>query len=63
MLGGRYGGYFPVGDERRLARLLQRAESDPAFLRALARGVRARRPLIRRSRERAALRQLLAELT
>lgn len=62
MLGGRYGGYFAVGDERRLARLLQRAENDPAFLRVLARAVRARRPLIRRSRERAALRDLLAGL-
>jgi hypothetical protein len=63
MLGGHYRGYFPVGDERRLARLLQRAESDPAYLRALARAVRARRALIRRTRERAALRRLLAELT
>jgi len=31
MLGEDYPGYFPVGDERRLARLMAMAESDPDF--------------------------------
>src|SRR5437588_12050675 len=37
MLGARYPGYFRLGDERALARLLYRAECEPAYYRALAR--------------------------
>ena len=62
MLGTDYAGYYPLGDERLLARLLRRAESDPEFYRKLRRQCRARRCLVSRKREKQGLKQLLAEL-
>ncbi len=62
MLGGDYAGYFPVTDERALARLLWRAETDAAYYRLLKRQCRARKPLVSPTRERAALRKLLADV-
>lgn len=62
LLGPDYPGYFPVGDTRALARLLRRIESDPRFVRQLARAVRRRAVLFRPSREIAAWRRLLASL-
>ena len=62
MLGASYPGYYPLGDERRLAALLRRAATDPAFYRSLARHVAARKPLFRPQAERASLRGLLAGL-
>ncbi len=62
MLGRGYAGYYPPGDERALARLLWRAESEPEFYERLRRLCAARRGLIRRSREKDALRQLMLEL-
>jgi len=62
MLGKNYAGYYPLGDERALARLLWRAESDPEFYRRLKRQCAARRGLVSRKREKQALKQLLAEL-
>jgi putative glycosyltransferase (TIGR04348 family) len=59
MLGEDYGGYFPPGDERELARLLARAESDCAWLETLRRQCGARRPLFEPGHERESLRQLL----
>jgi putative glycosyltransferase (TIGR04348 family) len=35
LLGRDYGGYFPVGNEKALANLLHRAETDPGFLATL----------------------------
>ena len=61
MLGPRYAGYYPVGDERALARLLWRAESDPAFYRKLRMQCQARRGLVAPRRERLELKRLLAE--
>ncbi len=61
MLGADYPGYYPLGDERALARLLWRAESDPEFYRKLKRLCAARRHLISRAREKKALRRLLRE--
>ena len=61
MLGPRYTGYYPVGDERALARLLWRAEGDPAFYRRLKAQCRQRRALVSLRRERAELRKLLAK--
>jgi len=58
-LGSDYPALFPVGDTRALAALLARAETDPAWLRALARRVRARRPLFAERTELAAWRALL----
>lgn len=60
MLGAHYRGYFPVGDERALARLLARAERDAAFLTNLRQSCAARASLVAPARERAALQQLLA---
>jgi glycosyltransferase involved in cell wall biosynthesis len=62
MLGKDYAGYFPFGDERALARVLWRAESDPEFYARLKRQCGARRGLTRRSREKTALRRLLHEV-
>ena len=61
MLGADYPGYFPVGDERALARLIVRAESDRAYRDALARSCRARASLVTPRRERDGLQALLAE--
>lgn len=44
LLGKKYPGLFPVGDEERLARLLVQAETDPAFLRQLQRWTKKLRP-------------------
>jgi len=63
LLGSGYPGYFPVGDTRALARLLDRAERDRAFYRRLREGCQRRRPLVAPARERAAWRRLLRELT
>lgn len=62
MLGKRYPGYYPVGDEHALARLLWRAESDPEFYRQLKAQCRSRRHLVTVGHERTSLRRLLAEL-
>jgi len=62
MLGRDYGGYYPVGDERALARALWRAESDPLYYRQLKRSCGARRALVTPRHEQQALRALLAEL-
>jgi len=63
MLGADYAGYYPPGNERALARLLWRAESDPEFYRKLKRHCAARRHLISRAREKDGLRRLLRELS
>jgi len=62
MLGGHYAGYYPVADEKGLARLLWRAESDPAFYRRLKRQCAARRYLVSPQLEMGNLKKLLAEL-
>lgn len=61
MLGRNYAGYFPFGDERALARLLWRAESDPVFYRKLRNQCEARRKFTEPAREKAAIRKLLRE--
>ena len=63
MLGMDYAGYYPLGDERALAKLLWCAESDPEFYRTLKCQCAARRHLISRAREKDALRRLLRELS
>lgn len=62
MLGRDYAAYYPVGNERALARLLWRAESDPRFYRLLQMQCRKRRHLVAPSHERESLRRMLAEL-
>jgi putative glycosyltransferase (TIGR04348 family) len=61
MLGETYPGYFSVGNERQLARLLAMAESDPDFYAELRRQCRIRRELMRPEQEASRLRQALAE--
>lgn len=55
MLGRGYPGYYPLGDERSLARLMARAEREPEFYRRLRRALAARRHLFAPAAERAAL--------
>lgn len=62
LLGDDYPGYFPVGDDEQLARLLRRAETDAGFYAALQAACEARRPLFDRAAEQQALADLLAEL-
>ncbi len=51
MLGSSYPGYFPLGDEHALARLMLRAARDPRFYAALKREVAALRPSVAPLRE------------
>jgi len=62
MLGRGYPGYYRLGDERALARLIRRAVFDPGYYARLKRLTAARRPLFLPAVERAGLRDLLAEL-
>ena len=62
MLGREYPGYFPLGDERALAKLLQRAASEPDYRPRLRRALRARRKLFAPGAERAALLRALSPL-
>jgi hypothetical protein len=61
-LGTDHPGLFRFGDTRALARLLRRAEEEPAFLAELRRRSLAARPALSPAREKAALKELLAEL-
>ncbi|MNC93261.1 hypothetical protein D3C83_98450 [compost metagenome] len=63
MLGRDYPGYFPLRDDRALARLIERARNDAAFYRRLKSAVRRRRGLFAPSSERAALKRVLAGLS
>jgi glycosyltransferase involved in cell wall biosynthesis len=62
MLGRDYAGYFPVENEKALARLLWRAESDGAFYRRLKKQCAARRTLVTPRLEMQNLKRLLDEL-
>ena len=59
MLGEDYAGYFPLGDEEALARLMGQAERSPAFYQRLAEQCAARAPLFSPEREAAAVRALV----
>jgi glycosyltransferase involved in cell wall biosynthesis len=61
MLGRRYPGYFPVGDEKALAALLLAAK-NPRFHSRLKKSMRARRPLFAPSAERNALNRVVHEV-
>ncbi len=61
MLGENYPGYFPVGDERQLAKLMVKAEDDPDFYSDLLKHGRQRRSLMRPEQEASRLRQVVAE--
>jgi putative glycosyltransferase (TIGR04348 family) len=61
MLGRRYPGYYPLGDEAALARLMQRACSDRRYYRQLASALKERRRLFSPTAERRALALVLDE--
>ncbi len=61
MLGEDYPGYFPVGDEHQLAKLMWTAENDLDFYAELVRHARNRRSLMRPEQEASRLRQVVAE--
>jgi putative glycosyltransferase (TIGR04348 family) len=63
LLGADYPGYFPVGDTKALARLLQRLEREPRFRASLGKALAKRARFFRPAREIASWRQLLAGLT
>jgi glycosyltransferase involved in cell wall biosynthesis len=63
LLGSDHPGLFPVGDERALSILLQRAEQDPAFLRELTARSIALGSALSPAAETRAWQQLLALLT
>jgi len=62
MLGRDYPGYFPLFDDRALARLIERCRTDASFYRALRRAVWRRRDQFAPAAERAALKAALREL-
>ncbi len=62
MLGRGYPGYFTLGDERALARLLARTRRDSRFYRRLQHSLAARRALFSPAAERAALARALRAL-
>jgi putative glycosyltransferase (TIGR04348 family) len=62
-LGKNYPGYFSVGDERELARLLQKAESNQKFYDRLKTRCTHLLPLVDPARERNSWEQLLQELS
>ena len=55
MLGADYAGYFPVGDAAALARLVERAATEPGFEKMLRDQCEARLPLFAPEREKAAV--------
>jgi putative glycosyltransferase (TIGR04348 family) len=63
VLGEDYPGYYPVGDEEALARLLQWTEADAGYYALLKKSCAARRHLIMPERERNALRGLVEEVS
>ena len=62
MLGKDYDGYFPVGNETALARLVLRCQAHPEFLNHLAAQCSGRATLFSPMRERRTLLALLQEL-
>lgn len=62
MLGEDYPGYFPPEDEEALARLFERAETEPEFYSLLVKGCAERSYLAEPARERLALANLVEEL-
>ncbi|MBL8343714.1 MAG: TIGR04348 family glycosyltransferase [Rubrivivax sp.] len=62
LLGADYGGYFPVGDAKALATLIERARDDAAMLPALARQIEARAALFSPQAESAALQRIVQRL-
>jgi glycosyltransferase involved in cell wall biosynthesis len=63
LLGEGYPGYFPLGDERALARVLWRSETDPTFLPSLAGHINELKPLFVAEKESADLLRVVDAVT
>jgi putative glycosyltransferase (TIGR04348 family) len=63
MLGEDYAGYYPVENERALAAVLWRFETEVTFREMLAAQIKARKPLVTEEGERHALQALVKALT
>lgn len=59
MLGKRYPGYYPLGDDRALAGLIQRSSSEPRYYQSLQRGIAMRQRLFAPTSESAGLRRVV----
>jgi len=62
LLGKDYEGYYPVEDTQALAAALQRAETDPRYLRELSTQVKKLQPAFRPLKEKAAWKKLLKDI-
>jgi putative glycosyltransferase (TIGR04348 family) len=62
LLGKDYLGYFPVGNEKALARLLYRAETDQLFYKRIQEQVRKLQKLVRPNHERSSIQKLVTHL-
>jgi len=62
LLGKDYLGYFSVGDEKALARLLYRAETDQLFYKRIQEQVRKLQKLVRPNHERSSIQKLVTRL-
>jgi putative glycosyltransferase (TIGR04348 family) len=62
MLGRNYDGYFPLGDDVRLAELMRRFAQNTDFRQHLQAQCSARSPLFEPARERESVRQLVADM-
>jgi putative glycosyltransferase (TIGR04348 family) len=62
MLGEDYAGYFPVGDARALATMLERCKDEPLFVDHLKRQCALRAPLFAPQAEQSALLQVISSL-
>jgi glycosyltransferase involved in cell wall biosynthesis len=62
LLGKDYLGYFPVGNEKALARLLYRAATDQLFYKKLQEQVRKLQKLVQPGHERSSIQKLVTRL-
>lgn len=63
MLGANYGGYYPLGDAKALAALIERCVNEPEYYETLRRAVLARQPLFTSEAERAAWQRVIGTVT
>lgn len=63
LLGPDYPGYYPVGNEAALAKMLERAEAEPKFLKALVQHGHKLKPLFRPAHEQAALKRIVNSIS
>jgi putative glycosyltransferase (TIGR04348 family) len=62
LLGDGYPGYYPVGDEKALAKILQKTESDAAFYQSLEKHIHKRRQYVQPEFELKSIKAVLGSL-